>query len=663
MKKHLLKQALVVPRAMVPLTNGEAAPIGQAVAAVNVREQEQSLQVTGMPAPAGTVAAGDRLLLLSGSHRVTWRGGSVCIDNVAVASPSGAPVGAYALGDIIVIATTSGFTYLAQRDGAWRLLDPVDAVPQLTFTEQQSTSTTDLEAYTFADPYSQWRAPLARADITVLTAMLSGAWNALVDDAAADGTHTAPMLVRWAVRLHDDSYLWMSDPVRVGDITLANADRIIALVDSGSSGFTGVQASVMTMRRYTVGITVDQGIHPDWLPLVKSIDVLATDEATLLSSTRSLEYRCLTRMTGPREYLLEMGLARRNADAIARQLAMSPWRLVATASASASLDGGDFVPAAQVVTLTAEQCATVGAMTRVNALVCATAAGGRLYCCTQGGEILVSAPGNALAAAHRRSVFGAVPLAMSVVTKPLYSSGFGRYPVYVFTDDGVYAIPQSSATGSLGEARLVERTVIDAAVPPVEGGGDVWFMSRHHQLCRLNGARLSVCARDISCSGLAWCNVHGELWILPSQGYPLVRLPSGAMSVRTVAAVQLYSDARHAVAVAADGTLLDLEQEQVATVPVEWVSHPVALSPLLGSSLARVVWHTTGRAVDLSLKVTGQRGIMAQDSDVSLITVAGDIDQPLATAPMAVRARTVRLSVTGTARSGALLLPILLYHT
>ena len=142
----------------------------------------------------------------------------------------------------------------------------------------------------------------------------------------------------------------------------------------------------------------------------------------------------------------------------------------------------------------------------------------------------------------------------------------------------------------------------------------------------------------------------------------MVRLPSGAMSVRTVAAVQLYSDPRHAVAVSANGTILDLEQEQAAGMTVEWRSHPVALTPLLGSSLARVVWHLNGETVDLELKVTGQRGIMAQDREVSRITVTGDIEQPLASAPMAVRARTLRLQVSGTARTGSLLLPTLLHY-
>ena len=123
MKKHHFKEVLVVPRAMVPLENAEAAQNGQAAMAVNVREREQSLQVTGVPTAVGTVAAGDRLLLLTGDHCVSCRGNRVMIDNVAVASVTGALIGAYALGGVIVIAATNGFTYLLIRtDGRTILL-------------------------------------------------------------------------------------------------------------------------------------------------------------------------------------------------------------------------------------------------------------------------------------------------------------------------------------------------------------------------------------------------------------------------------------------------------------------------------------------------------------------------------------------------------------
>ena len=660
MKKHNMSAVLVEPRAMVPHVNGEAAQRGEARLALNVREQEQALQVTGMPATAGAITAGERLLLMTDGHRVTAAGLTVKIDGTAVVTLDSPIVGAYRIGSMIVVVGQGGLTYLSLVNGSWRVMNPADAVPALTFAASTATSQATIEAYEFAEPYSQWRAPLTDEDASALSRMLRAAWDALNADAVAEGRHVAPMLVRWAVRLLDDTYLWMSDPVRVGDETLVNADRIDALVDYDSSGFTGTQATVMPLVHYSVAVQVTRDIAAEWLPLVKSIDVLATDEARLLTASRALDYRCITRTSGAREYVLEMGLSRRSATAIARGFNVSPWRLVATAPAAAHLSGSDFAAPMEDLSLSWADCAAVGSLGRLTGAVCATAAGGRLYCCTAAGDVVVTAPGNALVEAHRRRVAGPSPLAMAVVTKPLYSGGFGRYPVYLFTDDGIYAIPQTTM-GSLGEARLVDRQVIDGAVSPVEGGGDVWFVSRHGHLCRLRGAQVSVCQCDVHYKALAWCQAHGELWLLPREGCPRVMMASGAMSERSLEVADLYSDPLHALAVTATGTLLDLEQETAAVMPVQWHSHPVGLDALMGLRVGRVLWHLSSSAATLTLRVNGQRGVMAAERDVSVIHVDGAIDQPLATAPILVPARTVTLHLDGTAASGTLLLPVKLY--
>ncbi len=662
MKKHKnLKELKIVPTGMTVTANGESARHGAAMLARNIREREQALQVTGQPVAVGNITAGDRLLLMVGEHRVTSQGQVVKVDGAAVATVTGRIVGAHAIGGLIAVVTQDGLTVLAQRAGQWVVLDAAGAMPRLSIGVNTVTAHADIAAYTFVEPYVQWRAPLADVDANALAAMLRTAWTALSADAAAEGLHTAPMLVRWAVRLHDGTHLWMSEPVRVGDATLSNADRITAQVTDSNSGFTGTQQTALTQLRYSLHIAVEQGFAAQWLPLVAAIDVFATDEAQLLTSSRSLDYRCLTRTTAPREYLLEMGLSRRSASAINLQLASSPWHLVATAPVNGQAGGYEFAAPQEPSTLTNAQCAAIGAMNRLDGVVASTSAGGRLYCATQSGDVIVSVPGNALVEAQRRRVQGAEPLALAVVTRPLYSGGFGRYPVYVFTDDGIYAIQQTVA-GTLGEARLVDRTVIDAGVAPVEGRNAVYVMSRHGNLCRLEGSRLEVCLHDVKATALAWCGPHDELWMLRQQGVPLVLMSSGTLSERTIDAVGLYSDPRHAMAVSSDGTLLDLERETAVVLPVAWMSHPVAVDDLLSGRVTRVVWHVSGQG-NLTLKVVGQRGIMAQDRDVSLITVDGGIDQPLATAPMAVPVRTVRLSFEGTAATGTLLLPTTLYLT
>ena len=661
MKDRKMRELRVIPRGQVPHANGEAARPGEAIVAQNLRECDDSLQVVGQPSALAAIGSGERLLTMSGDHTVSCTDdGAILIDGEEVTRVNCPAVGAHAIGSMMVIVTRDGLVYLMSDANGWTVLNPADAVPQLSFGVSIQVSYADIGAVTFVEPYSQWRAPLADADRSTLAGLLRSAWNALENDARAQGRHTAPMLVRWAVRLQDDTYLWVSDPVRVGDVTLSNADRISALVNSGNSGFTGTQATTLPMTHYSLTIGMTSAIAAPWQALVKSIDVLATDEAQLLSASRELDYRCLTRTSGGREYVLEMGLASRSADAVAWELAASSWRLIATASSSSQPGSATFAAPVEAMKLTAAQCAALAKPMTVDGVVCSTAAGGRLYCCTAAGAVVVSSPGNALTEAHRGSVLGANPLAMAVVTRPLYSGGFGRYPVYVFTDDGIYAIPQR-ASDRLGEARLVDRTVIAADVPPVEAGGDIWLMSRHGHLCRLSGSKLTVVCRDVDCRAMAWCNAHSELWLLPADGYPVVMMPSGKMSVRTVAASQLYSDALHALAVIAGGTVLDLEREQPCMMDVAWHSHPIHLHPLMGLRVKRVVWHAVSDDANLSLRVKGQCGIMARERDVSHITVQGAINQPLATPTMAIHARTLSLALDGTARTGTLLMPVLIF--
>lgn len=160
---------------------------------------------------------------------------------------------------------------------------------------------------------------------------------------------------------------------------------------------------------------------------------------------------------------------------------------------------------------------------------------------------------------------------------------------------------------------------------------------------------------------MAWCNAYSELWLLSANGYPVVMMPSGAMSVRTVASSQLYSDARYALAVTNQGTVLDLEREQPGMMDVAWHSHPIDLHPLMGLRVKRVVWHVVCDDADLSLRVKGQRGIMAREQDLSHITVQGAINQPLATPTMAIHARTLTLVLDGTARTGTLFMPSFIF--
>jgi len=658
-----MSRTSVTLRGATQVTNTEAATRGTAAVAVNVREAEQSLQVVGEPTPVGSIATGQQLWLVTDDYQVSADGHTVVVNGEAVATVAGDIVGVHKIGQYLVVVTTQGLTTLVSNGTSWTELDPTDAPPVIALTARYGSSSTEVGACTFDEPYSEWQA-LHADDETTLQRLLRTAWQELTSEIVASGNYYAPILVCYAVRLYDDSYLWVSDPIRLGDDTLANTDWLQAAVNSDSSGFTGTTATTLALQHYSVGIEVSQGVGNAWQSQVKSIDIYATSAASLLTTARALHYRCVSSSTNPRTYSLQMRLSPNSEEAIARELAASTWTMIATATDVTSLSETSFKSPTSVVTLTNSQIEAINSSLQVvGDQVCSTAAGGRLYCCSTSGEVMVTWPGNPFVEAHRSVVLGCTPRAMSVVIKPLYSGGFGRYAVYVFTNDGIFAIPQSTA-GTLGEARLVDRAIIATGTRPVEGdNGNIYFVSRHQQLCRLQASRVTTVLRQVAISQLAWSDAYGELWMLDNEGQAQVLQASGTTSQRTMQLSQLYCDPRHALAVSTQGDLLDLEHEQAASMTVSYQSHPIGLDALMAQVVHRLVWRLTGDELQLALCLTGQRDIGLGDSyTLCQVTVNGACHTPLAIPLLHRPARTVCLWVTGTASSGTLLLPVTLDH-
>ncbi len=663
--KNTKKTIGVVPRGTRHAANGEAAAAGAAVRTVNLREREQSLQVVGQPATVGAIGAGHTLVLVHEGHYFYLDDDRLYVDvGTLLLTLAGEWVDIKTVGSWIVVVTTTALRVLVARGDTYVEMDASQALPSITVTEQTLPPlSATVPPFTFAEPYRQWQAPLADADVRSLTTLLRGVAGGLSTDAADAASLAAPVLVRWGVRLWDDSYLWMSAPRRLGDATLANADRITAPVVIDGDRFAGTLAATMPLARYKPKVTVEGGVPADWRPWVKAIDVFATAPAPLFAASRVLEYRCLTRTVGDRTYELEMGLRRTDAASIEHSLNTSDWHLVATATDVANLRPDAFVPPEQPVTITNARCAALAQSRMLPLPTCVATAGGRLYSADATGLVSQSLPGNPWVTARRSAIVGVRPLALAAVSRPLYSGGFGRYPVYVFTTDGIYALPQS-AQGTMGEARLVARAVIAAGTQPVEAHRDVYFTTRQGHLCRLRASEVSVAVGHARVVQMAWNEDQAELWMLDETGTTHVLQPeAGSTYERTLLLNQLYSDARAAVAVDRGGRILDLEHEQPATQPVTYRSHPVLLDRHGPCRPYGVVWNIVGDDVHLTVGVQGGRGIWRHDFALSRHTLDGEQHLPLPLPLTSEPLRTVLLGVEGEAVAGTLLLPVQLVVT
>lgn len=276
------------------------------------------------------------------------------------------------------------------------------------------------------------------------------------------------------------------------------------------------------------------------------------------------------------------------------------------------------------------------------------------------GSVAVSVQGNPFVTAGTHTVGGDRVVAMAVASRPVYSSGFGRYPVYVFTRVGVYAMPQLTS-GGYGEARLLHRSPMAAGAHPAEAGDSVCYVDASCRLCRLRGSERRVMLNGVDgLSQLAYIQAFDELAVLSPQGQlQHVHLDSARAWQRSLSASSLYGGDGRAIAVTQGGELLDLNTEEAATEqPVYYRSMPVEL---LGGDPCRplsVMWRIAASGARLRLGVNGERGVSCHGFAVGGVSVSGTVGAPVVQRLVSPPVRTVRLVMNGTLPSASLVQPV-----
>ena len=672
------KRQQITPQAALHLANAECAPQGTAAEAVNVREVEGGLEVVGCPSIAGQIEAGARLLLVDGDRYLCLRGLDVTCNGTVLATLTSAPVGAHLIGNQVVITTGDGTVWLQRTDTSYTAIDPTDALPRITLsTLEVETETIGLSALRFDSPYDTWQSPLTDTDIDSLTRLSHSAWTTLQNRLDIDGRYGAPMMVRFGVRLTDGSYLYLSEPVEVGATTLDGLSGISTVCTTTNSAVTGIPATSLSRRSFRLGITVERGVDPMWHARVKAVDILATSQASLVQANAVVTYGCTT--DAQRRPVLRFSLPWLSRGAVGQQLQGQPWTVIATTDDISGLSAGRWNSAAvaqtpEVVTpgrqsyvvnyevpagivLTDAEASTVGTGLRGTRAVASMTTGGRLLTIDTDGVLSVGVAGQPMVVERRQTLLGVNARAMISVSRPIYSNGFGRYPILIFTDDGIYALPQTTATGAYGEPRLLERVILAVGTRPVEGGRQTWFACSRGHLCRLVGSKVEIVVRNISPVEMAWDNEHDELLVLTATGSRLAVSRSGRHSERTLAhPMQLYTDSCRSLIVASDGLVSDPAVENaMADVWICWRSNPFQATRLRPTW---VLWPAMGSDLRVGLRVSGERGRSCHGFTVSHTDIDGRLDAPLPVRLLSPPLRTLRLEISGYAPSGTLITPI-----
>ncbi len=625
---------------------------------VNLREGDGVLTVTGNPVEIMELPAGAQLLYTLADGRAVYRSGDrVYVDSAHVYTLGDGEqmVHVDSCGELLLLTTGEGVSALSENGGEWSELRLSNAIPAVSISEgNRDTLTSQIDAYTFETPYSTWSTPLSSVDTAHLSQAVRQAWCAMEGAAARAGSHTGVVVARYALRMNDDNYLWVSEPVVLSEVARANAAVAAVMnVSHSGSGFTGVEATSVAIGTYGVVGAITRGVDRSWWHLIKSIDLLVTDEMSAVNSAGTVTLRAITRLdSGNRTYLLSAQPEANSLPAIeAALLRSSTYTVIACTTDLTGASG--FTPVVGGESRSVDTVSTMLTMVGAEGATDALVHNGRYYLLTGDGRLVMSAIGNAMVVEHSRRVTGAMPLALLPVTRPLFWGSAGRYVMYVFTSDGIYAVPQLSS-GALGEPRLVYRTVINAAVHPIEGEQGIYYVTDGGRLCLASGSRVETLQQHCAAVGMAMNDDNGELWLMDAAGEVSVLTAGGLTVRRTFAPTQLYHRVPRALAVTAGGSVVDLTREEASdAVPMEYRSRAVAISKTV-KRVSRSLWAVdSDGAVQLDLLIWGDRGVSCHGGTLAHMYLSGRAKSPVATIPYGTPVRTVRMGVNGTAPTGA----------
>ena len=227
-------------------------------------------------------------------------------DPVTIAALGGYtdPLGITSIGNILVWTTDSGMNYAIFRDGAYTYLGDHVPEPEVTFRTYAGTQKSEVvfEALALAievilnitsmvSPVEAWTMLQAlindfsdqdrhNAAVEVYNMVYDHLWekvNQMRNELRGNSEFSAPVMARYALKLYDGNYIYVSAPVIL--MGSAEHDFTRMLMGVSSSGNVATYKWMAYMNNtYTADVRVDFGSAGLWGDLIESVDIfLSTD--------------------------------------------------------------------------------------------------------------------------------------------------------------------------------------------------------------------------------------------------------------------------------------------------------------------------------------------------------------------------------------------------
>lgn len=552
---------------------------------------------------------------------------------------------------VSVAAYRIGMTVISGIDSKWHGM--VKAIDVLATKEIQPYDTASLD-YRFSRPATLDLGPAPRSKAAVVAQLLNSSWHIVASTAnlASLGNHAfSAHNVTQSSQTHFPSLHSLAVSAPSAEAAVITPAVCANAVESSARRHIPRCITVTSGRLVAAGGTVRNCIP--WHPATIFAGSSASGSCTVTTSVRIATQQGFATIS--RTDALQF-----TPSALGSLIAYPDSRAVSVTFALSLPDGSARSCSASLASASGM---AVGIMPDVLTFAAASSVSGDTQAHfdeNADGLISSSLPGNPFVQAGKRVDTGLSISSICAAHRPLYSGGTGRYPLYVFSSQGIYALP--SATGGFGEPRALSGITASHLCTPCCGEGCVWFIDSHNRLCRLTGTKVEIVHSGIAATSLAWDGMHRELHIAAPNGQLLALQPSGRIASRSTQATSLLNCGSSAYAVTPDGAVADLTDETSQPIAVSYLSQPVPVAATpLGARLSQVVWNVCGSVSGLRLSVSGERGVSCHGFTINSVTANGTLGAALPIRLVSQPLRTFRLAVSGTVTPGTLLLPIAVY--
>ncbi len=759
MKPH---NTVITLRPATSRPNELSGPAGEAAAVTGLRAAADALSPVGLLNAEGVLPAGYTLMLLDNDVTMVARGRSVSVLNPdgstsVVAELNAPPLKARKVGDYYVVATEQGCALFGRNDvGSLTHLHQATLLPTLTFdTGERATLRAPIAAVTFDAPYPAWQA-LLPADERRATAAAAEAWQRLRKRAARAGLFSAPVAVRYSLRLADGSAIYSSAPYIIGALHAPAGTADV------SSALDRAEAGTMSAEVFAVKAALTAGIAAVWQPVVSSIDV----EIAHLGEVYSPDDATLRCINSGNSHRLESVIAAPSADAVAAILERARWHVAARITDTASpsqltiyaeasrpeaataplgispiftripdvieriggqiaLGGGrnkvvnswqpDFLDSEAVAanyylavtlrrggeerrivaTFRASRSSLrlspllavpfgnatsleigmlrAGEVFRFSCPLTTAACGCYSYYAAPGltpitlapssepylipvgqtvtddcrNALWISRDANPLAQAAEIAVADTRITGIAMAVKQLAANIFGRYPLYVFSDTGIYAVATDVNQPS---PRLIARLRV-ARQEQIAMLGETVLLVADSALYTLRNGRLAKLLPEWDATELHAVESKGEVWCQMAYG-----------DTRVVALDGSYFTSRETIAALAEGAgvvgggkITTFGETFPSPLAVSYLSHPFKVA----GAPRWLQWDSFGDGLSLTFTLRAAEGNELRGPVLNSVRVEGSLDRPLRI-PLRVPPiyHTFRLEISGYMCRGSLLRPV-----